>query len=259
MLGDASLDELGQIAAELTETARSFSASVAPEMLAEASKRGATESEIAELSSKVEKKKLDRQRSLGEIEEFRSTLPDLAQAHEALTAANAERDRVEQLDSILEKTINYLKAAEDRIHRDLAPVLQQGVLQKLSQVTGGRYVDCRVNPETLTVEVSGRDRPWRPATNLSHGTAEQIYLLLRLALTRHLGKPGEPCPLILDDPVGASDEDRRNVLLETLLTISDECQVIVFTHDKDVWEWAKGSLTTPRSQLEHLDAAGVPV
>ena len=259
LLGDSSLNELGHIAAELTETARSRSAEVAPETLAGATERGTTESEIAELRSDVEEKKEELQRSLGEIREFRSTLPDLARATEALTAAEAERARVLQLDSILEKTINYLRAAEDRVHRDLAPVLQQGVLQKLSHVTGGRYVDCRVNPETLTVEVSGRDRPWRPATNLSHGTAEQIYLLLRLTLTRHLGKPEEPCPLILDDPVGASDEDRRNVLLETLLEISNECQVIVFTHDNGVREWAKRSLTTSRSQLEHLDAAGVQV
>ena len=259
LLGGKALDELGQIAAGLAEKARSLSASVARQALIEARKQGTTEPQFAEPRSDLEQKKRDLHRSLGEIEEFQTTLPDLAQAEEALAVANAERDRVRQLDSILAKTIDFLKDAEERIHRDLAPVLQEGVLQRLSDVTGGRYVDCRVDPETLAVDVRGRDRPWRPATNLSHGTAEQIYLLLRLTLTRHLGKPEEPCPLILDDPVGASDASRRSVLLETLLTISEECQVILFTHDVDVRKWAEQSLIGSRHQLEQLNAAGIPV
>ena len=227
LLGNDSLDELGHLAATLTEKACSLATDVAPEALSDAGEQGIPEHQIAEMRSDLDEKKEDLHRSLGEIEEFRTTLPDLAQAEESLSAAMEERDRVIQLDSILAKTIGFLRTAEDRIHRDLAPVLQQGILERLSKVTSGRYVDCRVDPQTLTVEVRGDNHPWRSATDLSHGTAEQIYLLLRLALTRHLGKPDEPCPLILDDPVAASDEDRRRALLDTLLTISEECQVIL--------------------------------
>ncbi len=259
LLGHSSLEELSQIATALTEEARSLSAELSPQSLAQARDLQTTESQITKLRSDLEEKKQLVQRSLGEIKGFRTTLPDLAQAEEALAAAKKERDRIAQLDSILTKTIGFLKAAEDRIHRDLAPVLQQGVLHRLSKVTGGRYVDCRVDPQTLTVDVSGRDRPWRTATDLSHGTAEQIYLLLRLALARHLGKREETCPLILDDPLGASDESRRNVLLETLLTISDERQLILFTHDVNVRTWAERHLTGPRNQLEELETVGIPV
>lgn len=258
VLGGSSLAELDQVATELTEEARALSAKLPQQSLAEARELEDTKSEVAGLRASLEEKQQDLQRSLGEIEEFRTTLPDLAQAEEALAVAKEERNRIAQLDSILTKTIGFLKTAEDRVHRDLAPVLQRGVLHRLSAVTGGRYIDCRVDPQTLTVEVSGHNRPWRAATKLSHGTAEQIYLLLRLALTRHLGKQEETCPLILDDPVGTSDESRRSALLETLLTISDERQVILFTHDVDVRTWSEQHLTGPRNQLEQLDVVGIP-
>ena len=258
ILGGKTLDELGQIATRLIEKARSFSASLDRQALIEARERETTELQFDELQSNLEQKKRHLERSLGEIGEFQTTLPDLAQVEEALAATKAERDHVHDLDSILGKTIDFLRTAEDRIHRDLAPILQQGVLHWLSQVTGGRYVDCRVDPETLTLEVRGPDSPWRAATSLSHGTAEQIYLLLRLVLTRHLGKPEESCPLILDDPVGASDAGRRGVLMETLLTCSDEHQVILFAHDADVKAWAERRLTGPHHQTVELTAEGIP-
>lgn len=81
----------------------------------------------------------------------------------------------------------FSKQAEERIHRDLAPVLRRGVQQRLASVTGGRYTDCRVNPQTLAVEVCGDEGRWRSAVDLSQGTAEQIYLLLRVTLAEHSG------------------------------------------------------------------------
>ena len=86
--------------------------------------------------------------------------------------------------------ITFLGAAQERVHRDIAPVLRATVLERLDQVTGSRYVDCRVDPESLEVEVADGDGRWRPAGLLSHGTAEQLYLLLRLALARLHGQHG---------------------------------------------------------------------
>ena len=99
---------------------------------------------------------------------------------------------------------------------------------------------------------------WRRAELLSHGTAEQIYLLLRLALARHLAASGEVCPLILDDAVAACDADRKRALLDTLHAISESAQVILFTHEEDVREWARERLTDPRDRLTALPPATAP-
>ena len=119
-------------------------------------------------------------------------------------------------------------------------------------VTGGRYTDCRVDPESLQVEVREAGGTWRSAALLSHGTAEQIYLLLRLALARHLVTDGEVCPLILDDAAAACDAERKRALLETLHAVSAGTQVILFTHEEDVQAWARQRLSAPRDALTEL-------
>ena len=194
----------------------------------------------------------------GRLEHVAADLPSLVDAEEELVAATREVERLERLDRTLATTIAFLERAEERVHRDLAPVLRATVRERLPRVTGGRYADCRVDPQSLRVEVRDGTGEWRRAELLSHGTAEQIYLLLRLALARHLAASGEVCPLILDDAVAACDADRKRALLDTLHAISESAQVILFTHEEDVREWARERLTDPRDRLTALPPATTP-
>ncbi len=163
-----------------------------------------------------------------------------------------------RLDETLGITIRLLQQAEERIHRDLAPVLRNGVRQRLAGVTDGRYIDCRVDPQRLTVEVCGEEGRWRSAVDLSRGTAEQIYLLLRVTLAEHLGKEDEPCPLILDDPTVSSDAERRDAVLEALLAIAAERQVVLFTHDQGVRDWAERHLAgDSRHRIQQLSTEAI--
>ena len=188
----------------------------------------------------------------GQLEQIAADLPSVADAEDALETARHELERVERLDRTLAATIEFLERAEERVHRDVAPVLRNTLLEWLPRVTGERYTDCKVDPDSLQVDVRSGHGPWRRAGLLSHGTAEQIYLLLRLALTRHLVAPGEVCPLILDDVVAACDADRKRVVLETLRAVGESTQVILFTHEEDVRAWARQRLAAPRNGLNEL-------
>src|SRR5581483_6051556 len=99
--------------------------------------------------------------------------------------------------------------------------------------------DARVDPQDLSVQVLAADGEWRDARALSHGTAEQIYLLLRIALAERLATTGETCPLILDDVLVQSDAQRKRALLDTILAASRTRQVILFTQEDDVLTWAQ--------------------
>ena len=188
----------------------------------------------------------------GRLEQIAAGLPSVADAEDEVAAARHELERVERLDRTLTTTIGFLERAEERVHRDFAPVLRATLLEWLPRVTGGRYTDCKVDPESLQVDVRNGCGPWRRAALLSHGTAEQIYLLLRLALACHLVAPGEVCPLILDDVVAACDVERKQVVLETLQAVGAESQVILFTHEEDVRAWARQRLSAPRDALTEL-------
>ncbi len=188
-----------------------------------------------------------------EFELFIENMPSVADAEEEAVRADAELTRVTILDRTLEKTLALLKDAQDRVHRDLAPKLRESLRPWLRAVTNGRYQDLRVDPESLKVTVSGNGTPWRDATLLSHGTAEQIYLLLRVVMTRYLTKPGETCPLILDDITVHCDPERQTAILSLLHQISAEQQVILFSQEPETLEWALANLSGPDDNLIHLN------
>lgn len=64
---------------------------------------------------------------------------------------------------------------------------------------------------------------------LSDGTQEQIAVLVRLAFARLLADAGRPTPLILDDALVYSDDDRIESLFDALRQAAEVHQVIVFT------------------------------
>ena len=126
--------------------------------------------------------------------------------------------------------------------------------RRLSQITGGRYSEVRVDPENLNIRVRLPDGTFQLAELLSHGTAEQVYLLLRVAMAERLTKPEEVCPLILDDVTVQSDGERTRCILETFLTISTERQIILFSQEDDVLAWAEANVANNgQGQLVRLN------
>jgi uncharacterized protein YhaN len=185
-------------------------------------------------------------------------LSSVPEAEEELAAARAELERVKQLEHTLDLAREYLEKAQDRVHRDIAPILAETIRTALPRLTGGRYVEVTVDPQSLDVQVRGSGGPWRRATLLSHGTAEQIYMLLRVAMAKHLTSPSEICPLILDDVTVQSDADRKLAILLLLHEISRERQVVLFSQENDVADWATENLKGSQDKLIRLDVSLVP-
>lgn len=213
---------------------------------------------IDELEAREREARDALQGARGALRERASHLPDLAAAEERLAEAKGHLDAIERLDATLGHTIEFLAGAERRVHRDIAHILRETVLEWLPRVTDGRYSGCRVDPASLSVEVRGPDGRFISAELLSHGTAEQVYLLLRLALARHLTVPGEVCPLLLDDALSGCDSKRGRALLESLLAIAAATQVILFTHDDEVLAWARERLHETRHRVVELAPPGTP-
>ena len=212
-----------------------------------------TDAEFGAAELEVQEARTTFDRAQSQFEVFAQSVQNVAEAEEEHAAARAKRDSIHSLDRTLDLTIHFLEHAQERVHRSIAPVLAKTVREWLPRVTGGRYTNCRVDPESLATEVATPDGRWHRAELLSHGTAEQVYLLLRLALTRHL--TSQSCPLILDDAVAASDSQRKHDLLETMLAVSESTQVILFTHEEDVHEWARRRLVSTPNNLTELDSA----
>ena len=163
---------------------------------------------------------------------------DVGAAEAELESARTELDRVERLRDTLETTRSFLTAAHHHAHRALAPRLEREMTRWVPVVTAGRYVEAQVDPETLAVRVRSRDGQARDAALLSHGTAEQIHLALRIVLAQLLTSDGERCPVLLDDPTVHADPERTLEILEWLQEVSRDHQVIVFSQEAQVAEWS---------------------
>ena len=172
-------------------------------------------------------------------------VPSVAEAEETLAAGQIESERVVRLSRTLTLALDFLRKAEERVQRDIAPVLAAGLRQWLADVTQGRYTDARVDPSDLNVQVLGPDHQWHDAHLLSHGTAEQIYLLLRIVLAEILVTAGETCPLLLDDVLVQSDRVRKRSLLNVIAAISRTRQVILQTQEEEVLQWAQQHIVEP--------------
>ena len=74
---------------------------------------------------------------------------------------------------------------------------------------------------------------------MSEGTLDQLYLALRLAALDLRRAAGVDLPVILDDVLMTSDEDRSGSILEALADFAGENQVLVFTHHRHMVELAQ--------------------
>ncbi|GGU68599.1 AAA family ATPase [Lentzea flava] len=174
------------------------------------------------------------------VAELARVLPSVAESEEAVQAAADELAEVTAEVEAIGLASRYLTAAREKVHSTIAPALEETLRSWLPLVTDGRYVDAAVDPVSLTVRVCAASESWHQASRLSLGTAEQVYLLLRVALAQHLAT--EACPLLLDDVTVQADDARTRAVLDLLLRLSEDRQIVLFAQEAAVVEWAEERL-----------------
>ena len=135
---------------------------------------------------------------------------------------------------VLEETERSLRRLkEEYLMSQFAPRLEDIASPLLQELTGGRYLDLRLDEElNLKVLREGEDE-LKPVADLSLGTQDQVYFILRHAVGLILSESGEPLPLILDETLVAFDTKRRTSTIRLLLEFSRKRQVILFTCHQD--------------------------
>lgn len=197
---------------------------------------------LAEVEARRDAAAAEVARQEGRLREVEESLTSIPEAMERAALAERDAERVRNLDQYLALAETHLAIAKERAHADIAPVLENTIRPWLPRITGGKYVDVAVDPATLMVRAVEPGGRARDADILSHGTTEQVFLLLRIALAQHLASTDEVAPLILDDVTVQSDRQRTEAILELLHEISKDRQVIFFTQELEVISWALQNL-----------------
>jgi uncharacterized protein YhaN len=120
-----------------------------------------------------------------------------------------------------------------------------------SAMTGGDYDRLQSEPgvddHRPVLQIRRRDGRTLGVEGLSEGTRDQLYLALRLAALQLHRERGIDLPLVLDDVLMTSDDDRAVRMLRMLADFAQGGQVLVFTHHRHLMELARLSL--PASAL----------
>ncbi len=120
-----------------------------------------------------------------------------------------------------------LKSADETLRSRFSPQITAEAGKILGQLTGNKYPTVLLEPDLrLSVREEGGS-VMRPAAAMSCGTADQMYLALRLAMCHQLLP--EDAPLILDDALVNFDEIRAAAAIQFLKKEAENRQVILFT------------------------------
>ncbi len=113
-------------------------------------------------------------------------------------------------------------------------------------MTGGRYVRLAADEtgERPVLRALREDGAAIGLEAMSEGTADQLYLALRLAALELRRGSHPPMPLVLDDVLVTSDDERAGNILRALARFAGGGQVLVFTHHRHLLEVAGAALGT---------------
>ncbi|MDH2131920.1 DNA-binding protein [Sphingobium yanoikuyae] len=146
---------------------------------------------------------------------------------DALSAAEARVSAFEREVAVLTRLTQALEAARSGA-RDL---YLKPVMSELRPLLGLLFDDVTItfDDRTLLPQTIVRAGLQEDVDRLSGGMREQLSVLTRLAFARLLARDGRPAPVILDDALVYSDDDRIERMFDALHRQAREQQVIVFS------------------------------
>jgi len=145
------------------------------------------------------------------------------------------------------------RAIERYREKNEGPVLKR-TNQLFAAMTIGSFAGVRAefdeygNP--YLVGVRPGDHGTVIVEGMSDGTADQLYLALRLASLEKYMENSEPLPFIVDDILIRFDDERSVAALQVLAQLANRTQVIFFTHQSHLVDLAEANIDSS-SLFEH--------
>ena len=151
------------------------------------------------------------------------TLRDqISRLEEELVRQQAEYDA-------LRLSLDALQAANTTLQNRFSPELGRRAAEIFADMTGSTWSHILLDREFHLSAESGSDPTRRSVQLLSAGTADQLYLAVRLAICEMILPPEQNPPLILDDALLTFDDARLSTTLNYLTQLGAQRQILLFT------------------------------
>ena len=177
----------------------------------------------------LEENRLQQQRLRQNIDQNQGRMEALGQESmlcQRLDEVNGRITRLQETYAALELAQETLVAATAQLQRRFAPRIASEAQNTLQRMTGGRYDRLTISQDMSLSAAAGEETVLRSAQRRSEGTVDQIYLALRLAVSKELTPKA---PLVLDDALVRFDDTRHAAAMEILKEEANDRQIILFT------------------------------
>lgn len=191
--------------------------------------------EAARLAGAIVRSETERDEAIGEQHLRREQLARIAESA-ALPAVRAELEwlHAERAQALREWRVT--KLAQELVERTLqefTQTRQPAVLEEASEafarITNGIYPRITQDDAAAGLIIWDHTGGARGPEELSRGSAEQLYLCLRLALASEFARRAESLPLIMDDVLVNFDPERARAVAIELARFSERRQILIFT------------------------------
>ena len=192
--------------------------------------------EIENLQNEISNKKIKLTSIELERKNTNLKLENLSKIEEELVNNKEKSSTLQKINLSFQLAKEILEQSYEKMRNTVTPKFTQELSKSVSEITDGKYNKIMFNDEVgLIIELGNGN--YVPASKLSIGTIDQLYLSLRLSMAEELSK--ENLPIILDEAFAYYDEERLENILKYINKKFNNHQIIIFTctnREKEVLE-----------------------
>ena len=182
--------------------------------------------EIEKLQNEINNKKIRSHTLELDQKNIEPKLDNLSKIEEELVNNNERMSTLNKLNLSFELAKEILAESYEEMRNTVTPKFTQELSKNISEITEKKYSKIMFNDEQgLIVELESGN--YVPASKLSIGTIDQLYLSLRLSMIDELSE--ENLPIILDEAFAYYDTERLTNILKYLDEKYKTHQIILFT------------------------------
>ncbi len=192
--------------------------------------------EIENLQNEINNKKIKLHTLNLDQKNVEPKLENLSKIEEKLVNDNEKMVNLKNLNTSMEFAKMILNECYEKMRNSVTPKFTENLSKNIADITDNKYSNVMFNDEQgLIVELD--DGRYVPASKLSIGTIDQLYLSLRLSMVDDLSE--EKMPIILDEAFAYYDDERLENILKFITNKFSEHQIIILTctnREKNIFE-----------------------
>jgi uncharacterized protein YhaN len=135
--------------------------------------------------------------------------------------------------------MHFLEQGKLKFEREQQPKVLKKAGEFFRTITDGQYVEIFAPLGENKITVRSDNGEVKEPHQLSRGTAEQLYLCLRLGYLLDVSEKKRALPVIMDDILVNFDPERAKSALQAILQLSNFMQILYFTCHPQIVEIIK--------------------